>query len=121
MVIVKLVFMTTNSIFTNLVNVPETVSVLGPSSHQIMATTLGRLQASARTLLGPKVATSVFPCAHLRPVFYDVSNFIFVSTQCQDYQLHKTTKTCRRAGPLSHALRAEHWTATLGLGTQLGL
>ena len=30
----KLVFMTTNSIFTNLVNVPETVSVLGPSSHQ---------------------------------------------------------------------------------------
>ena len=36
MIIVKLVFMTTNSILTNLFNVPETVSVLGPSSHQIM-------------------------------------------------------------------------------------
>ena len=80
-----------------------------------MATTLGRLHGSACTLLGPKVATSVFPCAHLRPVFMLFQPLYLFPHNAKTTNYTKLPKPVAGlatpdhvTGPLSHDLRAEH-------------
>ena len=76
---------------------------------------LAQLQGSARTPLGPKFATSVFPCAHLRPVFMLFQPLYLFPHNAKTTNYTKLPKPVAGlatpdhfTGPLSHALRAKH-------------